>query len=403
MSTENIQHVLCNFCGKSRSEVDKLIVANDAGICNECIEFCADLLTRERIKNLHADKKISRALDPVKIKNYLDEFIIGQTGAKKAMAVAVVNHYKRIYFQPELELEKSNLLIYGPTGVGKTLIARTVAQYLNVPFVIADATTLTQAGYVGDDVESVIARLFSAADYDIDRCQQGIVFIDEIDKISRKNESSNLHRDVGGEGVQQALLKLVEGTTCTISVNSGKKHMNLDTVEIDTRNILFVTGGAFDGLDKVVTTRIKGNNIGFTSSAKVEQDYQVLAEDFITYGMIPEFIGRFPVTVAVEKLELEDLTRILIEPKNSLLQQMQWYFEVDDVALEFEDQAIIAIAQQALERGIGARGLKTILERCLMNTMYSLNDLKSQGISKVKITESVVLHNQQPELIKHER
>lgn len=403
MSTENIQHVLCNFCGKSRSEVDKLIVANDAGICNECIEFCADLLTRERIKNLHADKKISRALDPVKIKNYLDEFIIGQTGAKKAMAVAVVNHYKRIYFQPELELEKSNLLIYGPTGVGKTLIARTVAQYLNVPFVIADATTLTQAGYVGDDVESVIARLFSAADYDIDRCQQGIVFIDEIDKISRKNESSNLHRDVGGEGVQQALLKLVEGTTCTISVNSGKKHMNLDTVEIDTRNILFVTGGAFDGLDKVVTTRIKGNNIGFTSSAKVEQDYQVLAEDFITYGMIPEFIGRFPVTVAVEKLELEDLTRILIEPKNSLLQQMQWYFEVDDVALEFEDQAIIAIAQQALERGIGARGLKTILERCLMNTMYSLTDLKSQGISKVKITESVVLHNQQPELIKHER
>lgn len=403
MSTKNIQHVLCNFCGKSRSEVDKLIVANDAGICNECIEFCADLLTRERIKNLHADKKISRALDPVKIKNYLDEFIIGQTGAKKAMAVAVVNHYKRIYFQPELELEKSNLLIYGPTGVGKTLIARTVAQYLNVPFVIADATTLTQAGYVGDDVESVIARLFSAADYDIDRCQQGIVFIDEIDKISRKNESSNLHRDVGGEGVQQALLKLVEGTTCTISVNSGKKHMNLDTVEIDTRNILFVTGGAFDGLDKVVTTRIKGNNIGFTSSAKVEQDNQVLAEDFITYGMIPEFIGRFPVTVAVEKLELEDLTRILIEPKNSLLQQMQWYFEVDDVALEFEDQAIIAIAQQALERGIGARGLKTILERCLMNTMYSLNDLKSQGISKVKITESVVLHNQQPELIKHER
>lgn len=403
MSTENIQHVLCNFCGKSRSDVDKLIVANDAGICNECIEFCADLLTRERIKNLHADKKISRALDPVKIKNYLDKFIIGQTGAKKAMAVAVVNHYKRIYFQPELELEKSNLLIYGPTGVGKTLIARTVAQYLNVPFVITDATTLTQAGYVGDDVESVIARLFSAADYDIDRCQQGIVFIDEIDKISRKNESSNLHRDVGGEGVQQALLKLVEGTTCTISVNSGKKHMNLDTVEIDTRNILFVTGGAFDGLDKVVTTRIKGNNIGFTSSAKVEQDYQVLAEDFITYGMIPEFIGRFPVTVAVEKLELEDLTRILIEPKNSLLQQMQWYFEVDDVALEFEDQAIIAIAQQTLERGIGARGLKTILERCLMNTMYSLTDLKSQGISKVKITESVVLHNQQPELIKHER
>jgi ATP-dependent Clp protease ATP-binding subunit ClpX len=403
MSKDNIHHVLCNFCGKSRSDVDKLIVANDAGICNECIEFCADLLNRERIKNLQSDKKIARALDPVKIKNYLDEFIIGQTQAKMAMAVAVVNHYKRIYFQPDIEIEKSNLLIYGPTGVGKTLIARTVAQYLNVPFVIADATTLTQAGYVGDDVESVIARLFSAADYDIERCQQGIVFIDEIDKISRKNESSNLHRDVGGEGVQQALLKLVEGTTCTVSVNSGKKHINLDTVEIDTRNILFVAGGAFDGLEKVVATRTKGNNIGFTSQVKAETKDQILAEDFITYGMIPEFIGRFPVTVTVEKLELEDLTRILIEPKNSLLQQMQWYFAVDEIDLEFEDQAILAIAQQALTRGLGARGLKTIIERCLMTTMYSLNDIKSQGISKVKITENVVLQNQKPELIKHER
>lgn len=396
----NSVHVLCNFCGKSRSEVDKLIVANDAGICNECIEFCADLLTRERVKNLLADKKISRALDPVKIKNHLDEYIVGQDAAKVALAVAVVNHYKRIYFQPDINIEKSNLLIHGPTGVGKTLLAKTVAKYLDVPFVIADATTLTQAGYVGDDVESVISRLLSAADYDVEKCQQGIVFIDEIDKISRKNESSNLHRDVGGEGVQQALLKLVEGTVCNVNVNTGKKNVSLDTIEIDTRNILFIAGGAFEGLDKVVASRTKGNAIGFVSSSKSENQEQVLAEDFISYGMIPEFIGRFPVTVAVQALELEDLTRILIEPKNSLIQQMQWYFETDDIVLDFEDKAILAIAQAALDRKLGARGLKTILEQALMNTMYSLHDLKAQGISKVKITKDVISKQQQPELIK---
>jgi len=399
----NVHHVLCNFCGKSRSEVDKLIVANDAGICNECIEFCADLLNRERIKNIQSDKKISRSLDAVKLKNYLDEYIIGQEQAKIALAVAVVNHYKRIYFQPDIELEKSNLLIYGPTGVGKTMLAKTVAKYLNVPFVIADATTLTQAGYVGDDVESVISRLFSEADFDIDKCQQGIVFIDEIDKISRKNESSNLHRDVGGEGVQQALLKLVEGTKCTVSVESRKKHPSVDTVEIDTKNILFVAGGAFDGLEKVVSARAKGNSIGFTSQAVENSSGQVLAEDFINYGMIPEFIGRFPVTVSVNALGLEDLTRVLVEPKSSLLQQMQWYFNTDDIELEFEDQAVLAIAQQALDRGIGARGLKTILEQCLMPVMYSLNELKTQGISKVRITKKVITENQKPEFIKHER
>lgn len=401
--SDNVHHVLCNFCGKSRSEVDKLIVANDAGICNECIEFCADLLNRERIKNLQSDKKINKALDPVKIKNYLDDYIIGQTKAKMSLAVAVVNHYKRIYFQPELEIEKSNLLIYGPTGVGKTLLARTVAHYLNVPFVIADATTLTQAGYVGDDVESVIGRLLSAADYDVEKCQQGIVFIDEIDKISRKNESSNLHRDVGGEGVQQALLKLVEGTVCNVSVNTGKKHVNLDTVEVDTRNILFIAGGAFDGLEKIVKTRTKGNNIGFTSHTIEDESNVVLAEDFIQYGMIPEFVGRFPITVAVDALELEDLTRILIEPKNSLLQQMQWYFETDEIKLEFEDSAILAVAEQAIERKIGARGLKTIIERALLDTMYSLQELRNKGISKVKITKNVITKNVKPELIKHER
>lgn len=400
MSTTETNHVLCNFCGKNRSEVDKLIVANDAGICNECIEFCADLLSRERVKNLQSDKKINKALNPVKIKNYLDEYVIGQTDAKTALAVAVVNHYKRVFLQPSIEIEKSNLLIYGPTGSGKTLLAKTVAKYLNVPFVIADATTLTQAGYVGDDVESVIGRLLSAADNDIERCEQGIVFIDEIDKIGRKNESSSLHRDVGGEGVQQALLKLVEGTRCT--VNATKKHSSNDSVEVDTSNILFIAGGAFEGLDKIVGSRQNSVGIGFTSAQTAHQVnmQEIMPEDFIKYGLIPEFIGRFPITVGINTLELEDLTRILIEPKNSLIQQMIWLFETDGIELEFEDTAILTIAQTALDRGVGARGLKSIVEQSLMSSMYSLNELKRQGISKVRITSEVITEHKEPEYIK---
>jgi ATP-dependent Clp protease ATP-binding subunit ClpX len=401
VSTTEINRVLCNFCGKTRSEVDKLIVANDAGICNECIEFCADLLSRERVKNLQSDKKISKALNPVKIKNYLDEYVIGQTDAKTAMAVAVVNHYKRVFLQPKIEIEKSNLLIHGPTGSGKTLLAKTVARYLNVPFVIADATTLTQAGYVGDDVESVIGRLLSAADNDIERCEQGIVFIDEIDKIGRKNESSSLHRDVGGEGVQQALLKLVEGTKCTVNANSSKKHAG-ESVEVDTSNILFIAGGAFDGLDKIVGSRQNNVGIGFMASQNTDQVnmQEIMPEDFIKYGLIPEFIGRFPIAVGINNLELEDLTRILIEPKNSLIQQMIWLFETDGIELEFDDTAILSIAQTALDRGVGARGLKSIVEQGLMSSMYSLNELKRQGISKVRITSEVITEHKEPEYIK---
>jgi ATP-dependent Clp protease ATP-binding subunit ClpX len=398
-------HVECNFCGKSRGEVDKLIVANDAGICNECIEFCADLLSRERVKNIQSDKKISKSLDPHKIRKFLDEYVIGQDDAKTALSVAVVNHYKRIYFQPTIELEKSNLLIYGATGSGKTLLAKTVARYLNVPFVIADATTLTQAGYVGDDVESVIGRLLGAADNDVELCQKGIVFIDEIDKIGRKSESASIHRDVGGEGVQQALLKLVEGTKCTVSVNTTKKHPALDTVEVDTSNILFIAGGTFDGLEKIVGERTNKTGIGFMAnqSSETVDMRETLPEDFIKFGMIPEFVGRFPIAVGIETLSLEDLTRILIEPKNSLIQQMAWYFSTDDIELEFDDSAIISIAQTAIDQDIGARGLKSIIEKALMKTMYSINDLKRKGISKIRITEDVITHNKEPEYINHER
>ena len=316
----NVTPMECNFCGKGRAEVEKLIVANDAGICNECIDLCSSILDKERLDRIKSDRKIKFALDPVRIKQYLDTYIIGQEATKRAVAVAVVNHYKRVFFKPKIEIDKSNLLIHGPTGSGKTLIARTIARYLNVPFVIADATTLTQAGYVGEDVESVIGRLLSEADNDIERCEQGIVFIDEIDKIGRKSETATIHRDVGGEGVQQALLKLVEGTRCKVSVNGNKKHPSLETVEIDTSNILFVAGGAFDGLDKIVERRSRHSAIGFTNSRdQPDLGARIIPQDFVKFGMIPEFVGRFPVMVGVEALTLEDMARVLLEPKNSLI------------------------------------------------------------------------------------
>ncbi len=381
----------CNFCGKGRAEVEKLIVANDAGICNECIDLCSSILDKDKLDKVKADRKIKHALDPVRIKQYLDTYIIGQEETKRAVAVAVVNHYKRVFFKPKIDIDKSNLLIYGPTGSGKTLMARTIARYLNVPFVIADATTLTQAGYVGEDVESVIGRLLSEADNDIDKCQQGIVFIDEIDKIGRKSETATIHRDVGGEGVQQALLKLVEGTCCKVSVNGNKKHPSLETVEIDTSNILFVAGGAFDGLDKIVERRGRQQSIGFTNTSEdVNFGQRVIPQDFVKFGMIPEFVGRFPVMVAVEALTLEDMARVLLEPKNSLIKQMQWLFESDDVELEFEDTAIIAIAQQAIDMGIGARGLKSILEAVLTPYLYNIAQYKKKD-EKIVITEQEII------------
>jgi ATP-dependent Clp protease ATP-binding subunit ClpX len=397
--SEQTLTIHCNFCGKSRNEVTKLIIANDAGICDECISLCSNILHRENNDQIRKDKKINRALDPIKIRNHLDNYVIGQDAAKIAISVGVVNHYKRIFFESNVELEKSNIMLYGPTGSGKTLLAKTIARYLNVPFVIADATTLTEAGYVGDDVESIISGLLAAADNDVERCEQGIIFLDEVDKIGRKSEGASITRDVSGEGVQQALLKLVEGTRCRVSVNGGKKHPALDQVEIDTSKILFIAGGAFSGLEKIVERRQRGTSIGFATNNNNDSNNEATPEDFIKFGMIPELCGRFPITVAVDRLTKEDFIRILLEPKNNLIAQMQFYFESDEVELEFTAEAIDAVAELAYNQAVGARGLKTILERTLMPYMYTLSEIKKQGFKKIEITANVVKYNDAPNFI----
>lgn len=386
----NVQFVKCNFCGKDRAEVEKLIVANDAGICNECIDLCVGILDKERIDKIKQDKKVNKILDPVKIKQYLDQFVVGQDQAKMTLAVGVTNHYKRVFFKPKVEVEKSNVLLFGPTGSGKTLLVKIIARYLNVPFVIADATTLTEAGYVGEDVESVITRLLAEAEYDVERCEQGIVFLDEIDKIGRKSESASLTRDVNGEGVQQALLKLVEGTKCKVP-----GHKKLEDVEVDTSKILFIAGGAFVDLDKIIATRQNGTGMGFGAAVEqAEPDRtQVSPEDFVKFGMIPEFTGRFPVTVYTEALDKAALIRILTGTKNSLIKQMQFYFESDDMDLEFTDEAVEAVAEKALEMNVGARGLRAILEKILMPYMFALGELKAQKVVKITITDKTVKYN----------
>jgi ATP-dependent Clp protease ATP-binding subunit ClpX len=375
----------CSFCGKHKDTVAKLIVGEEVSICNECVDLCQTLLKDD----LPVKTVESSTLDPIAIKEHLDQYVIGQTRAKQVLSVAVVNHYKRINnVDKNTEIEKTNILMLGPTGSGKTLLARTVARYLDVPFVIADATSLTEAGYVGDDVESLISRLFAASDYNIEKTQRGIVFIDEIDKISRRSESASITRDVSGEGVQQALLKLVEGTKCRITPQGGRKHPSGETIEIDTTNILFIAGGAYVGLDNIVKSRVKGTSIGF--AAEVAKDTkpsldQVTPEDLIKFGMIPEFVGRFPSWVALEELSKTDLIRILQDVKHNYISQYHWLFERDQVELTFSIDSLELIAERTIKNKTGARGLHSELERVLLPHMFHLTKYRKQGIKCVNI------------------
>ncbi len=375
----------CSFCGKHKDAVAKLIVGDSVSICNECVDLCQDLLR----KDLPVKPEVNATLDPEEIKKHLDQYVIGQDIAKQVLSVAVVNHYKRIANpNPEVEIEKTNILMLGPTGSGKTLLARSVARYLDVPFVIADATSLTEAGYVGDDVESLISRLFAAAGGDVEKTQRGIVFIDEIDKISRRSESASITRDVSGEGVQQALLKLVEGTKCRVTPTGNRKHPAGEMVEIDTTNILFIAGGAFVGLENIVKNRVKGTSIGFAAQVSSDPTANLdltTPEDLIKFGMIPEFVGRFPSWVALQELSKRDLIRILQDAKHSYISQYHWLFERDQVELKFSPESLELIAERTIKNKTGARGLHSELERVLLPHMFYLARYRKQGIQVVNI------------------
>jgi ATP-dependent Clp protease ATP-binding subunit ClpX len=378
----------CNFCDKHKDQVFKLIVGHNVGICNECVDFCHGLLSTQT-STLPSSESI---LDPREIHRYLDQYVIGQSTAKIVLSVAIANHYKRISNKdPDNEIQKANILITGPTGTGKTLMARTVAKYLNVPFVIADATTLTEAGYVGDDVDSLIARLYHASGNDVERTQRGIVFLDEVDKIARKGESSTVSRDVSGEGVQQALLKLIEGTKCKVSNQGVRRTSGSETIDIDTTNILFVVGGAFVGLDKIVKTRTQGTSIGFGSDLVREKlPESITPDDLVRYGMIPEFVGRFPSIIQLDELTKPQLITILTEVKNNLLAQYRWLFDQDGVTLDFDADSIDLIAERTITTKTGARGLHTELERVLLPHMYNLKDYQSRNILKIAIDKTQV-------------
>ena len=381
----------CSFCNKHKDAVTKLIVGENVAICNECVDLCQNLLADEALDKSTAIKP--QSVDPVAIKEFLDEYVIGQNNAKIVLAVAIANHYKRINNKDkETEIEKVNILMFGPTGSGKTLLAKSVARYLDVPFVIADATSLTEAGYVGDDVESLVSRLYAAADYDVERCQRGIIFVDEIDKISRRSESASITRDVSGEGVQQALLKLVEGTKCRIVPQGGRKHPSGETVEIDTTNILFIAGGAFVGLDNIVKTRVQGTNIGFGAEMKRTESSldQTSPDDLVRFGLIPEFVGRFPTWVGLEELTQADLVRILVGIKHSYIEQYKWLFGQDEISLDFTPDALEQIATNTILNKTGARGLHSELERVLLPHMYRLPEYRRNNITSIEIDKTMV-------------